>query len=76
MRFRVAATLADRVQADLVVVPVFPRQETADLGPLWAAAGGDRRREVAALVKGAAFVAKAESLLALPLPGTRAGWFL
>ncbi|MFN2371579.1 MAG: leucyl aminopeptidase [Candidatus Krumholzibacteriia bacterium] len=76
MRFRVASTAPDRVQADLVVVPVFQRQETPDLAPLWAAAGGGRRRDLAALVKGAAFTAKAESLLPLPVPGTRAGWFL
>ncbi|HPF71334.1 MAG TPA: leucyl aminopeptidase [Candidatus Krumholzibacteria bacterium] len=75
MRFSVAATAPVRTAADLLVVPVLQVRDQPDLGPLWEAADG-RLRSLRDAVKGAAFLAKAESLLGLPVPGTKAGWVL
>jgi leucyl aminopeptidase len=75
MRFSVATTAPSATAADLVIVPVFQGKDAPDLAPLWAAADA-RRRDLRDAIKGAAFTAKAESLLALPVPGTKAGWIL
>ncbi len=76
MRFRVSSTAADQAAGGLVVFPVFRKKDAPDLAPLLKVVDAARRRALGQAVKGSGFTAKAEALLPVHLPGTKAGWFL
>ena len=77
MRWSVTSTEPLALAADALVVPVCQVKEEADLKPLLALLAGPGRaggkQALATLVRSGGFAAKAESLLALPLPETKAG---
>jgi leucyl aminopeptidase len=78
MRWTVARTGLADTAGDLLVFPVFQKEDEADLKPLQSATrhlkGGGKG--LIDLVRQAGFSGKAEALLAVPCSGVKAGWIL
>ena len=76
MRFSVSNLAPARTPVDLMVFPVFRKQDAPDLGPLLAAVDSKQRRALREAVKSSGFGAKPENLLPVRIEGARAHWFL
>jgi leucyl aminopeptidase len=78
MRWTVTRTDAAATAGDLLVFPVFQKDDEADLKPLQATtrgiAGGGSA--LAATIRKGGYTAGAEALLAVPCAGVKAGWIL
>ncbi len=74
MRFSVSSTAAAATAADLVVFPVFQKDDKADLRPVTRSLG--RWAGLERQVQRAAFTAKAEALLPVWSDGVKAGWVM
>ncbi|MFH2053782.1 MAG: leucyl aminopeptidase [bacterium] len=82
MRWTVTSTHPGTAPGDLLVYPVFRKDQAADLRPLLADLGGGKakrgggRPDLKAVVARAGFTAKAESTLAVHCEDLKAGWVL
>jgi leucyl aminopeptidase len=73
MRWTVSSTAAIDTAADLLVFPVFQKNDEPDLKPLAVLLGKKSSKQTLA---GSGFTAKAEALLPVPSADVKAGWIL
>ena len=74
MQWSVAVTLAHETVGDLIVLPVFQKNDKANLRKAFAPLGGDGG--LIKTIEAAGFTAKAEALLPVPVAGAKAPWML
>ena len=78
MRWTVSRTGLADTAGDLLVFPVFKKDDEADLKPLQSQTRGLQGGgpALSALIRKAGFSGQAESLLPVPCSGVKAGWIL